>query len=192
MPIVTLDITGFYFSIDVDVPANSTVQDLMRDAATLSKEPGFPGQPKDPQGNPLQKAHFEWTPSKARNGKFLSSITVRHFMKPPTRQLPTHGATEIQDGVTEGVHTYCDEPGSNLGKSGVFWQYYVFEPLADGKFKIVNGIRPDNTRRIVGSGDADNKEYILAEGYRVVWRAVLINLAPSRANDDAGKALAVS
>lgn len=156
MPKITVDITGFYFAIKVDVDEQASVLDAMTAAAAASRgtdaELYFESQPRGEVA-------------------FLRKIAVDHKIDPSSRQDPRRKRPA-------GFYEYDDSIPTNTFFSLV-WQYYIF----NDKKIIQNGVRSDNSRKIVPYSETNEqfqqqKPILFKDGYTVLWRLVTICTQP--------------
>ncbi|MEO1749631.1 MAG: hypothetical protein AAFR27_13625, partial [Pseudomonadota bacterium] len=114
MPIYTLDITGFYYEIDVELPPNPTVLDIVREAAGTTA----------PNGGVL---------SFQEENDFVTRLTVEYSenSSPKSRQISFTNTGKSFASKSKGRYSYTTGEGTptveNGGVPGILaWQYYVF------------------------------------------------------------------
>lgn len=152
MPI-TLDITGFYYSIDVSEVGANSVLDVLNRANEV----------RSPNGGVLS---FELEDAGDR-GKFVKRLTVTYDenSNPVTRQKDN---PRLPLERKKGVYSYVDnvlDLSNRIGNEGTVpgllaWQYYVFDR---------NGMTQNQDRKI---RSASLGVFPFADGWRVVWRLV--------------------
>lgn len=147
---ITLDITGFYYSIDVDTNGVSTVLDVMNKAKNQ----------RAPNGGVLD---FD-----ADNRGFVSRLSVFYdkASQPVSRQDDPNYPSPFGLPRPDGRYEYSDDvlsPTNRIGGSGsigglLAWQYYVLD----------SGQRQKNSdRKIIPAVSFD-----IVDGDRIVWRLV--------------------
>ena len=168
---VTLDIAGFYYSIDVEVPESSTVKDVL-DAAK-----GVPN---------LLGAILDY----GSEGSLDTAFTVDRITITHTNGSARSRQTGASDPRTyeDGIYSFSDDgefhspshrfrakdPNKNFVHA---WQYYVYDENFQDLSRKNGGNLP---RKIVGYSDAGpEKGYVLKDGYTVVWRLVTIMVGPN-------------
>lgn len=182
---VSLDIAGFYyFRPDIVVPNNATIRDVMDAAKQLDLAAYAAGKT-----SPV--LDFRMT----MDGRdYLESITIHHFDSPTSRQKQPDGTPKRQyapgeysfrsDGVikTEPAVPYRPLTAVDIGgavinrPATVTWQYYLYD---------VNGVeearrfKTDDERIKVPFSKRDRAN-MLTDGCTIVWRAVVIMIAPTR------------
>lgn len=156
---ITLDITGFYYSIEVNSEGVNNVLEVLEKANGVRSD----------NGGVLT---FEVAPSALDPEKFfVTKLTVNYDAdsNPTSRQNNSSipGRREI------GTYSYTDDVTSTANRIGepgnvggvLVWQYYVFDQA--GKSKNESGINPP-ARKITPV----NENFGLTDGDRIVWRLV--------------------
>jgi hypothetical protein len=173
----TVDIAGFYYKRSgIVLGANPTVEDVMQEASKLDKAGRAAGG-----NNPLLQFMVE-----PGAHKFLSTISVHHVGRAVSRQTslvpkPTrsYGPGEYvfsDDPVREEMDTAgnvyfvaIDHKGNPTGDPFVrTWQYYLYDQSG-------TDLARSTTVRTVNPFGVT----VVPPNTTIVWRAVLIGIAPS-------------
>jgi hypothetical protein len=145
---VTVDITGFYFSIDVDATDGDTVLDVMRKAETQS---GGGGKPV---------LRFMST----ANGS-IRTFSVEHVNAPVSRQYKEKSF--FPNDLKPGFYEFTEKaPDSN--NQLIAWQYYIMEPIPGS----ADGFRTLSADRAIEFAGASKFKW--SDGMKIIWRGVLI------------------
>lgn len=163
---VTLDVTGFFFSKQVNVDENSTIKEVM--IRVVEESAGT-------------DAEFTFSPHITAAGEFCRMISIHFKEKPKTRQFSQDGNPFEPPNLRMGVYEFDDYAQSNQeANPQLAWQYYVVGQ--DGKGELRSG-EVDGRRTVVpfsksnmGVGAVPK----LKEGDRIFWRLVGICVGPTR------------
>jgi hypothetical protein len=178
---IKLDVAGMYFGIEVDVPTNATIKDVM-DAAVI-KTAGAKGS------NPT----FEYSSEALTTGNLgVNSITITHRGK-SAKSRQTVGATPSGRTYPNGIYHFSDDgfmepaagkPLKPIDPNKAFvgaWQYYVYDTTGRDLARAAGA----PIRRIVPFDTPSPNGYVLSDGYTVVWRLVTIFVRST--HDDRGE-----
>lgn len=150
---ITLDITGFYYSIEVDSSgANSVLDVLNRANGVRADNGGVLSFDLDSAG-------------------FVKKLTVAYDGGSDPKSRQNNSAFGLERPV--GIYSYSDDvlnSANRIGNSGnvpglLVWQYYVFDQ--NGRAKNESVITPPE--RVITSA---SEPFGLADGDRIVWRLV--------------------
>lgn len=162
---ITLDVTGFYYSVKVDLERFDRRD---RDEVTVKDVTEAAVGRTGTTGGRLKEVDFS-------DRGFLNRITVEHSRPPKSRQ--TFGGRDQRhpQNLPIGVYSYSDEflPSLEVGDITFtpVWQYYVFDRTGD--LETGSNRARDLTRSITPSAESD-RDVTLRQGYLIRWRLVCI------------------
>lgn len=179
---VSLDIAGFYYRRDsITVANNATIRDVMDEARRLDLA-AF----KSGATTPV----LDYTPTLAPD-PYMQTITVHHLVPAtsrqkavPPRQYPVGEYSFRSDGVIPTHPPELYKPFTAVNLQGeeitrpvtVSWQYYLYD--ANG-VEEARRFREGGRREIIPFSKRDRSN-MLTEGCTIVWRAVVVMIAPTR------------
>jgi hypothetical protein len=170
---ITLDIAGFYYDTDVDVPEGSTIKDVMTAAKNLGVLPC--GAKLDFSDEP-----FPTINGTARAGNQVDRITITHSNDSAKSRQKSVPRRVYPDGIYSFVDdaTIDEVTGKfrSLDPNKHFvhaWQYYLY----DTEFRDLARARAGNVYRAIVGYDSPDQQ--LEEGYTIVWRLVTIMVGPN-------------
>ena len=181
---VSLDIAGFYyFRHNIIVPDNATVRQVMDQARSLDLADYAAGKT-----TPV----LHYTSSMDEN-EYMQSITVHHFEPAKSRQRRSgEPAREYAPGEysfrSDGVKvtsppvpyqplTALDIAGAVINRPAtVTWQYYIYDAVGVEEARRFQ----DKDTRVKVPFSKRDRSNMLSDGGTIVWRAVVIMIAPTR------------
>ena len=162
---ITLDFTGLFYEIKVDVAALDSFQPAQ--PRTVKKLTEFAVGKLGTTGGTLIYAKFS-------EGGFLSAAYVEHRSNPRTRQKDSAGAPAPSRALPIGIYGFDDAIRTNRVTGvqisfSLSWQYYIFR----GR-ELISGVSATSTDRTIVPAEKSISVTPLDDGDIVRWKLVAI------------------